>query len=130
MKLLYLTLIALASIARAPSALHAQDAERFDVAAVRRNTSAETGAQMRIEPSGQVSIENYTLFHIVRNAYGVQPFQIIVEDGAPDWFDRDRWNILARPAAGDVPSAVRQQMLQNLLADRFRLVISRDQPLT
>jgi hypothetical protein len=82
------------------SAARAQVTPQFDVATLRRNVSAETGAEMRVEPSGQVSIRNYTLFHIVRNAYGVQPFQIVTGDGVPDWFDRDRWNIVAKPPDG------------------------------
>jgi uncharacterized protein (TIGR03435 family) len=98
----------------------------FEVASIRRNTSVETGAEMRIEPSGQVTIRNYTLFHIVRNAYGVQPFQIVPGTGMADWFDRDRWDIIARPPAGDVNEAQRISMLQNLLAARYRAVVKRE----
>jgi uncharacterized protein (TIGR03435 family) len=110
----------------AQSAAPAQVAAQFDVATVRRNVSAETGAEMRVEPSGQVTIRNYTLFHIIRNAYGVQPFQIVTGERAPDWLDRDRWNIVAKPPDGTKGDQQRITMLQNLLADRFTLVVTRE----
>ena len=98
----------------------------FEVASIRQNTSAETGAEMRVEPSGQITIRNYTLFHIVRNAYGVQPFQIVTGDRMPDWFDRDRWDIIAKPPAAYEREEQRIAMLQNLLAARYKAVVKRE----
>jgi len=98
----------------------------FEVASIRQNTSAETGAEMRVEPSGQITIRNYTLFHIVRNAYGVQPFQIVPGDRMPDWFDRDRWDIIAKPPAAYEREEQRIAMLQNLLAARYKAVVKRE----
>jgi uncharacterized protein (TIGR03435 family) len=100
---------------------------KFEVASIRRNVSAETGAQVRVLPGGQVTVTNNTLFNIVRNAYGVQPFQIVPGKNTPDWFDRDRWDIVAKVA----PEAVTSQLqvvllLQGLLADRFKLVAKRE----
>jgi uncharacterized protein (TIGR03435 family) len=100
---------------------------QFEVASIRRNVSAETGAQVRIQPNGQLTVTNNTLFNIVRNAYGVQPFQIVPGERMPDWFNRDRWDIVAKAPE----ELVKQQqrlltLLQNLLADRFKLVARRE----
>ena len=120
-------LVAIALPLRAQSPAIALDPTlSFEVASIRRNTSAEAGAEMRIEPSGQVTIRNYTLFHIVRNAYGVQPFQIVPGARMPDWFDRDRWDIIAKPPDGNVSEEQRIAMLQNLLAARYKAVVKRE----
>src|SRR5215216_967195 len=49
----------------------------FDVASIRRNTSADQRASVRGEPGGRVTISNNTLFNIIRNSYNVQGFQIL-----------------------------------------------------
>jgi uncharacterized protein (TIGR03435 family) len=111
----------------AQAALPVQTDLQFEVASIRRNVSAETGAQVRIQPNGQLTVTNNTLFNIVRNAYGVQPFQIVPGERMPDWFNRDRWDIVAKAPE----ELVKQQqrlltLLQNLLADRFKLVARRE----
>ena len=93
-----LLLLTASAAGAAQSATPAQTDVQFEVASIRQNVSAETGAQVLIEPNGQLRVTNNTLFNIVRNAYGVQPFQIVL-DRAPEWFNRDRWNILAKPTA-------------------------------
>jgi len=65
-----------------------------------------------------VRIENLPLSAIITNAYGVTRFQLV----APDWTTRTRFDIEARPPA-PYTSAQRQQMLRNLLADRFKLEV-------
>ena len=117
-------MLAVSTAVSAQSAAPPPSPLQFEVATIRRNVVPETGGEMRIEPSGQIAIRNYTLFDIVRNAYGVQPFQIVTE-GAPDWFGRDRWNIIAKPP-DKTDESQRIAMLQNLLADRFTLIVKRE----
>jgi uncharacterized protein (TIGR03435 family) len=70
---------------------------------------------------------------LLQQAYGVQPYQIT---GSPEWENSDRFEIDAK-MEGSVADAmsklspddrtkVRQQMLQKLLADRFKLTIHKD----
>ena len=101
---------------------------RFDVASIRQNVSGETRAELRIEPGGRLTATNYTLFDLVRNAWGVQPFQIVRGERVPDWFERDRWDVIAKApaeAAGQEERLV--SLLQNLLADRFKMRVAREQ---
>jgi len=89
----------------------------FEVATIKRNTSAAEGASVRGN-AGRLTITNNPLRNIIRNAWGLQGFQIV---GGPDWMDTDRWDIVAKVE----PGAERQNvmpMVQNLLADRFKLV--------
>jgi len=103
-----------------------QPALQFEVAAVRQNQSADTRSSIRNEPGGRITITNNTLFNMVRNAYNVQPFQMVRGSGMPDWFERDRWDILAKAPEGTFAPPQLMVMLQNLLADRFTLVVTRE----
>jgi uncharacterized protein (TIGR03435 family) len=98
--------------AQAPSAV----SPTFDAASIKVNRSAETGGGFGVR-GGQLSVRNYTLFSIVRNAYMLQPYQIV---GGPEWINTDRFDIVARPPDG-VPQAQLIEMVKSLLADRFRL---------
>ena len=129
MRLIYLGLAmfgvsgALAAQSAPPATADAQ----FEVASIRRNVSADTGAQVAIKPGGQLTVTNNTLFNIVRNAYGVQPFQIVPGERMPDWFNQDRWDIVAKAPADAAPQpGSEMMMLQALLADRFKLVVRRE----
>ena len=64
-------------------------------------------------------VRNNTLRNIVRNTYGLQNFQIV---GGPDWFDSDRFDIVAK-AADDAPPERMLLMVRTLLADRFKLAV-------
>ena len=74
-----------------------------------------------------------TLQMLVAQAYGIQNFQIV---GAPDWFNTDRFEIDAKmdgsvadalkKMSSDDRTQMRQKMLQDLLADRFKLTIRRE----
>jgi len=89
----------------------------FEVASIKRNTSANEGASVNGN-AGRLTIRNSPLRNIIRNAWGLQTFQLV---GGPDWIDTERWDVAAKVEAG----AERQNMMpmvQNLLADRFKLV--------
>ena len=62
-----------------------------------------------------------TVRFVLTKAYGVNDYQIV----GPDWLDRDRFDIDATMPAGTTMAQFRT-MLQNLLAERFKLVAHRE----
>lgn len=107
----------------------AQQSPTFEVASIRRNVSAEQrppGLLFNVAPNGQLSAENMTFFHIIRNTYDVQGVQIVPGANVPDWFERDRWDIVAKVPGGTASRLQMMAMMQNLLATRFKLVIRRE----
>jgi uncharacterized protein (TIGR03435 family) len=91
----------------------------FEVASIKRNVSVSDGASFRGQPGGRASVTNNTLRNIIRNAYGLQNFQIV---GGPDWINSERWDIVAK-AEGDPSPQQMTLMFRTLLADRFKLVV-------
>jgi uncharacterized protein (TIGR03435 family) len=65
--------------------------------------------------------ENCPLSWVVSKAYDVQPFEF----SGPDWLESVRFDFAAKVAPGASKEAFRE-MLQNLLADRFKLAVHRE----
>lgn len=106
-------------------AAYAQDGGRleFDAASIKPNTSADGHSSTRLTP-GQAFLENVSLRKCIALAWNIS------EDressiSAPDWLDVERFDIVAKFAPTSPPDQVRL-MLQNLLADRFRLKLHRE----
>ena len=103
---------------------HAQSDQKshtFEVASVKRNTSANERASLTIN-AGRLTLRNGPLRAIIQSAFSLQAFQVL---GGPDWIDTDRWDVTAKAEAG----AERQPMgpmMQSLLADRFKLVMHKE----
>ena len=96
---------------------------QFDVAAIRpSHTPADSGSGI-YTGHGKVRAENVTLKRCIIGAYGVGPNQVF---GGPDWLDSDRFEIDAKIDRGINDSRVLDQMLQALLADRFKLIMHRE----
>jgi uncharacterized protein (TIGR03435 family) len=95
----------------------------FDAASIKPNTSAGGVSAMRITP-GRASMENVSLKKVMLNAYGIPDDREYVIDG-PGWLTSEHFNIDASFPADTPPQQVRQ-MLQTLLADRFKLVFHRE----
>ncbi len=71
---------------------------------------------------GRLTANNVTLKRCIMSAYGVGPNQIL---GGPDWTESERFEIAAKaeqPVAGDIL----MEMLQTLLAERFKLVLHQE----
>lgn len=69
----------------------------------------------------RVDIGAMSLADLIRIAYKVKQFQV----SGPDWMTTQRWDVLARIPEGVSKDQV-PEMLQALLAERFRLAIHRD----
>ncbi len=107
------------------AALFAQQAARpaFEVASIKASQDPPGSVVGISESKGRIIAKNVTLKRCVRGAYDVPEPQII---GGPPWIDRDRYYIEAKAT---VPAGDRELMLmlQTLLADRFKLVMHREQ---
>jgi len=70
---------------------------------------------------GQITYNNVTVKGVLTNAYGVKGFQI----SGPSWLDSERYDIVAKLPRG-ATKAEFMVMLQNLLAERFKLTLHRE----
>jgi uncharacterized protein (TIGR03435 family) len=107
----------------------AAEKPKFEVASVRENTSNDGKIMLGIQPGGRFNAVNVPLWDLIRQAYNLQRSQIV---GAPDWAETARYDIVAK-AEGDLPrtgpgspAGPLQFMLQDLLADRFKLTAHRE----
>jgi uncharacterized protein (TIGR03435 family) len=116
MKLLAILLIAAAWLAAQPAAVPS-----FEVASIRPASPDATDFGVDTDP-GLLRVEAQTLRDMVRIAFGVNDSQVA---GGPKWADSDRFDITGR-ANGPAGSKELLTMLQNLLADRFKLAIHRE----
>lgn len=96
---------------------------RFEVASV-KPSSADTGSSSGINTGhGRLDAHNVTLRRCIMGAYGVGPHQIF---GGPDWLDSDRYTISAKAEEPVNDDAMLMVMLQDLLAERFKLALHRE----
>jgi uncharacterized protein (TIGR03435 family) len=98
----------------------------FEAASIRVRQGAP---QWKFEISGtRLTIESYTLFGLVREAYDLQNFQVQMT-GAPALMQSNDilYDIAAKAEGEGTPTRDQfRQMLQALLADRFRLKVRRE----
>lgn len=97
----------------------------FEVASVKQNKSGDQRITMNALPTGRITAVNVPLNNLIRNAYQLQPHEMIEGSRLPPWVNSDRWDIVAQAAANTGPTEWRV-MLQNLLVERFRLVLRRE----
>jgi uncharacterized protein (TIGR03435 family) len=94
----------------------------FDVASIKSSKlSGEGNRRESIEPAPlSLTMRNVSLRSAIRWAYGIQDVQI----AGPDWLSAERFDIVAKPAT---PARVGElkEMLQTLLANRFKLTLHR-----
>jgi bla regulator protein blaR1 len=95
----------------------------FDVASIRPNTTTNTPGWTRLEPTG-INIRRAALLEVIATAYRVPESQITADPRMRDLFAA-RYDIVAK-AEHEVPRDQLLTMLQTLLADRFRLMLHRE----
>jgi uncharacterized protein (TIGR03435 family) len=114
------------ALANAPNSAPALEL-RFEVASVRQNLTSEPHWRMGFTASG-VSATDVTLLYAIEEAYGLYDEQLW--SGIPPWIKEKRFDIEAKYDADKYPQITldqRRAMLQQLLAERFRLVVHRAQ---
>jgi uncharacterized protein (TIGR03435 family) len=95
----------------------------FEVASIRQNLATQIRWRMNFTPDG-VSAKDVTLLYAIQEAYGVYSKQLW--SGGPPWLDQRRFDIEAKFDVNAFPKPAieqRRAMLQQLLADRFKLVV-------
>jgi uncharacterized protein (TIGR03435 family) len=103
----------------------------FEVASLKPNKSMAGNMSLNHTPGGGLEMVNGTTRMLIQFAYGVSDYQL---SGVPDWFDSDHYDLIAKAPAGtemsksDAPWIVASSdparaRLQNLLAERFHLVV-------
>src|SRR6185437_3707073 len=114
---------------------------QFEVASVKPSPPDRGGSSdSRTDPGNGVRITNAPLSAIIVEAYGIQDYQL---SGAPGWIETQRYDIVGKPAraSGGDPADLnslsraeentreeqRNEMMRSLLADRFGLVVHKEQ---
>jgi uncharacterized protein (TIGR03435 family) len=93
---------------------------QFDVATIRPYTGDSAFSSGIETRHGRLNAQNVTLKRCIIGAYGVGPHQVF---GDPDWIDAEPFDIQAKSEQLIEDDAVMNQMLQALLADRFKLAL-------
>jgi uncharacterized protein (TIGR03435 family) len=95
----------------------------FDVATIKPSKPDAQGKGFGVR-GRKVSTFNTTLIDLVEFAYDVQSKQIV---NAPAWMETDHYDISGQPDLEGQPSHEQlKEMMQKLLADRFKLTFHRD----
>ena len=71
---------------------------------------------------GRYEVHTATMVDLIRVAYDMEPDKIL---GGPNWLDWDRFDVIAKAPQGTSRETL-NLMLQNLLADRFKIVVHKD----
>jgi len=108
-----------------PRKLMPADADpSFEVATIKPNDSGGTSMQVLTFRGRNLITVNSSLADLIMFAYSVEMKQII---GAPDWIERDRYDLNATPDQEGTPTADQVRlMIRKLLADRFQLKFHHD----
>jgi uncharacterized protein (TIGR03435 family) len=96
----------------------------FEVSTIKPNDSGLKSMQVLTFRGRTFITENSSVADLIMFAYRVQRKQIL---GAPDWIERDRYDINATPDQEGTPSADQVKlMIRKLLADRFQMKFHHD----
>ena len=95
----------------------------FDAASIKPAASGLRGYSIR-PVADWLAAQNATLKLLIGEAYHVYDFQV----SGPKWIDADRFDIEATAGGGAIPNRKEmREMLQKLLADRFALVVRKEE---
>jgi uncharacterized protein (TIGR03435 family) len=107
-----------------PKPMAADADPSFEVATIKPNNSGATSMQGLVIRGRKFMTRASSLGDLISFAYEVQAKQIV---NAPDWLDKDRYDIEAVPEQEGVPNPEQIRiMIRKLLADRFGLKFHHD----
>lgn len=123
-KTLPATAVVAALFVSAETQAQTQKTPSFEVASIKPGDPAVRNVRIQIAPGGRFIASNVNLKFLIQYAYGVRDFQI---SGAPGWGSSDRYEISAKPEDGENTTQDQlKQMMQGLLAERFKLTLHRE----
>ncbi len=97
----------------------------FEVATIKPNNTGATSMQGLTIRGRNFATRASSLADLISFAYEVQVKQIV---NAPDWYDKDRYDIAAVPEQEGVPNPEQLRiMIRKLLTDRFKLTFHHDE---
>ena len=114
---------------------HAQTAEpAFAVASIKPTRLGGYGT-VQFKPGGRLTANSVTIGNLVDAAYGGGSTRVQMCPKCPSWIQSERFEVEALAEEGVIPERLdsaelrkrMQPMLQRLLAERFQLVIKREQ---
>jgi uncharacterized protein (TIGR03435 family) len=117
------TLVSGTAFAQSPPAA---GAARFDAADIHIRAHSNNPAPFMsggVLRGGRYDLRNATMLELIATAYGITDNDTIV--GGPTWLERDRFDIAAKAPNGTSPDTLKR-MMQQLLAERFALVLHKD----
>src|SRR5271157_6176688 len=97
---------------QAPEAPPGFEAADVHVSAGTSSQQARSG----LDHGGRYLLKNSSMVDLVGLAYGFKSDKVL---GGPTWLEMDRFDVIAKVAA-DATEDARKEMLQALLADRFK----------
>jgi uncharacterized protein (TIGR03435 family) len=107
-----------------PKPMAADADPSFEVATIKPNDSGATRMQGLTVNGRNFATRNSSLGDLIGFAYEVQANQIV---NAPDWINKDRYDIAAVPDQEGSPNVQQlRTMMQKLLASRFNLKFHKD----
>jgi uncharacterized protein (TIGR03435 family) len=93
----------------------------FEVAAIHINHGGADAPRINTPDGGRLMVTNYSLKALIRRAYDLQGVQI---SGGPGWLDTEKYDLEAKTGQPEkIKPDELKSLLQNLLADRFRLKV-------
>lgn len=106
----------------------AQTPSTFEVSDIHASPRSTTTAMRVSTRPGRYELHNATMVDLIRTAYVFELDKIL---GGPNWLEYDRFDMIAKTRTKTPDADTLKVMLQNLLADRFKLVVHKDtQPVT
>ena len=108
----------------APPRMMPADADpAFEVASIKPSNPGGRGGGIRMQ-GRQFTATNLSVSNLIMIAYAIHPRQLI---SAPDWIEKDRYDILGKPDVEGQPNNRQMRALfQKLLADRFGMKFHRE----
>jgi uncharacterized protein (TIGR03435 family) len=127
---------AVSAHAQTPATPSASQSKTFDVVSIRQNLALGGSRSFNLTPSPDgFHVTHNPLLLVLMTAYTPEAGGMFLNniDNAPDWLHRDTYDIDARISDADRAAwsdpknqpAMLQQMLQAMLADRFKLSVHR-----
>lgn len=123
MRLLLTASIAIAVLGHSAFAQPAAEGPSFEIASVKAADPRES-IDLRVSPGGRLTVTDVRLGQLIREAYGLRPYQL---QGGPPWIESEGFDIEAKPAEGQYSRGQVMGMLRNLLASRFALRMRKEE---